>query len=245
MPRIFLPLGEDPHIIHITGEKARYLMTVLRCKEGEELEVLDGKGLSCRTRIISLDKKEVVAEVTGVTPRDTESRMNLILVQGILKGEKMEWVIQKTAELGIKEIIPAVTERSQVRETRKTSRWKKIAEDASRQSGRTAIPMIHEPVHFSSLFSGNSPYNSSFRKCKGLLLWEEGGTKIKEVRDRLGECMSMIIAVGPEGGFTEGEAKSAESRGFFIASLGNRILRAETAAISATTIVQFLFGDLG
>lgn len=244
MPRIFLPLGENPRAIHITGEKARYLRTVLRCKKGEQLEVLDGRGLSYSAKIISVAGKEVVAEVTGVSRRDTEPPLNLTLVQGLLKGEKMELVIQKTTELGIREIIPAATERSQVRETRKTARWKKIAEDAARQCGRSAVPIIHEPIPFPSLFSEDSAYAPCFIKSKGILFWEQGGVKMKEARDRLGECMSMIIAVGPEGGFTEGETRLAESRGFLIASLGNRILRAETAAISATAIVQFLFGDL-
>jgi 16S rRNA (uracil1498-N3)-methyltransferase len=183
--------------------------------------------------------------VTGISRHDTEPRLNLILDQGLLKGEKMELVIQKTSELGIMEIIPAVTERSQVRETRKIARWRKIAEDASRQCGRTTIPIVHEPVSFPSLFSEASAYNPCFRRCRGLLFWEEGGMKMNDLRSRFGKCLSMIIAVGPEGGFTEAEAKLAESKGFLIASLGNRILRAETAAISATTIVQFLFGDLG
>jgi len=245
MPRIFLPLGENPRIVHIAGENARYLLTVLRCREGEELEILDGRGLCYSTKIVSLTRKEVIAEVSGVTPRNTESGINLILAQGLLKGEKMDLVVQKTTELGVKEIIPVVTERSQVRETRKTGRWKKIASDASRQCGRTAIPVIREPVPYHSLFSVNSEYNPCLGKCKGLLFWEERGMKMKELRDRLGECMTMIIAVGPEGGFTEAEAKLAESGGFLIASLGNRILRAETAAISATAIVQLLFGDLG
>ena len=202
MPRIFLPLGESPRTVHIVGEKARYLVTVLRCEEGEDLEVLDGKGLCYSTKIVSLTRKEVIAEVTGVTPRDTESGMDLVLVQGLLKGEKMDLVVQKTTELGIREIIPAVTERSQVRETRKTGRWKKIASDASRQCGRTAVPVVHEPVPYHSLFSPDSGYDPLFRKCTGLLFREEGGMKMKELRNRLGECVSMVIAVGPEGGFT-------------------------------------------
>ncbi len=245
MPRIFLPLGEDPHSIHISGEKARYLATVLRCKEGEELEVLDGRGNSYRAKIVSLGSKEVLAEVTGKSSHTTEPLLNLLLVQGLLKGEKMELVIQKTTELGITGIVPAITERSQMRETRKTGRWRRIAEDASRQCGRTTIPVIHEPVPFSSIFSEDSAFRLSSEKCKGLFLWEEGHVGLKKVRVTLGECLSIIVAVGPEGGFTEKEAALAESGGFLIASLGKRILRAETAAISAVALVQFLFGDLG
>ncbi len=245
MPRIFLPLGENPHTVRISGEKARYLVTVLRCEKGGELEILDGRGHSFSTRIVSLTRQEVIAEVTGVSRRDTESRLLITLIQGVLKGEKMELVIQKTTELGVREIFPVVTERSQIRETRKTGRWRKIAEYASRQCGRAAVPVIHEPVSFVSLFSANPERTPFPEKSRGLLFWEEGGIPMKEVRDRVGECLSMTIAIGPEGGFTKGEVKRAESGGFIPVSLGNRILRAETAAISATALVQFLFGDLG
>jgi 16S rRNA (uracil1498-N3)-methyltransferase len=245
MPRIFLPLEENPHRVHISGEDARYLTTVLRCGRGHDLEILDGKGHSFRAKIVSLTRKEVVAEVTGTTRTNTESPLDLILIQGLLKGEKMDFVVQKTTELGIREIIPAVTERSQVKETRKTARWRKIALDAARQCGRSAVPILHEPALFEDLFSANSGHGPCVQKREGLLFWEEGGVALKEIRTRIGECASMVVAVGPEGGFTEAEAKLAESRGFFIASLGTRILRAETAAVTATAIIQFLFGDLG
>ncbi len=245
MPRIFLPLGENPRTVRISGEKARYLVAVLRCEKGEDLEILDGKGHSFSARIVSLTRQEVLAQVTGVGRRDTESPVPLTLIQGMLKGEKMELVIQKTTELGVREIFPVVTERSQVRQTRKTGRWRKIAEDASRQCGRTAVPVIHEPVPFLSLFSAAPESAPSPGKSSGLLFWEEGGIPLKEVRSRLGECLSVALAIGPEGGFTKGEVNRAESEGFIPVSLGNRILRAETASISATALVQFLFGDLG
>lgn len=245
MPRIFLPLEENPHRVHISGEDARYLTTVLRCGRGQDLEILDGKGRSFKAKIVSLTRKEVVAEVIGSTRTNTESPLDLILIQGLLKGEKMDFVVQKTTELGIREIIPVVTERSQVKETRKTTRWRKIALDAARQCGRSAAPILHEPVLFQDLLSAKPGCGPCVQGKKGLLFWEEGGMALKEVRAKAGECASMVVAVGPEGGFTEGESKLAESRGFLIASLGNRILRAETAAVTATAIIQFLFGDLG
>jgi len=245
MPRLFLSVEENPRTIHITGEKAHYLASVLRCKEGEELEILDGKGHSYRAKITSIVKKEITADVLGAVTHSTESPINLILIQGLLKGEKMELVIQKATELGVSKILPVVTERSQVRNTGKTGRWRKIAEDASRQSGRTAIPIIHEPVAFRDIFSGDSPYAPYFRKCKGLLFWERKGIRMKEGMESLEGCRSLIVAVGPEGGFTEGEVQVAEDHGFLVASLGSRILRAETAAITAIALSQFLFGDMG
>lgn len=251
MPRLYFPLINPDGTIHVTGEKAKYLIRVLRSKIGDDIIVFDGKGSSYRAVIKSITTKGVLAEVVEVMQSDAESPFSIILIQGLLKGEKMDLVIQKTTELGVKEIIPAITTRSQLRDTNKLSRWKKVAEDASRQSGRTTVPLIHKPISFCNIFSdttlyNNTPlYNSCFRRFKGLLFWEEGGERLNTVRENLGECLSLTVAIGPEGGFTEEEVKIAESNGFIITSIGNRILRAETAAISATAIVQFLMGDLG
>src|SRR4030042_6405774 len=134
MPRIYLPISEiKNNRISITGEKARYLNSVLRCRKGDDLIIFDGKGNCYRTNVIEVDKREVVTEVEEKFPCNTESHINITLMQGILKGEKMDMVIQKATELGVREIIPAITERSQLRQTRKVVRWRKIAEEASRQ----------------------------------------------------------------------------------------------------------------
>lgn len=249
MPRIFLPLSEPSNTIKITGDKARYLTTVLRCGEGDDLVILDGRGTLFKTIIKNITKKEILTEVIDVIQCDTESRLNIILIQGILKGEKMDLIIQKTAELGIKEIIPAITERSQVRKTQKIERWKKIAEDASRQCGRTMVPIVHEYIPFDDLFSDSSTVLLPYPK--GFIFWEEGGLPLKEAVLRISPSpkpplsdSSLYILVGPEGGFTGKEVDIAKGKGFVVASLGRRILRAETAAISATAIIQFLLGDL-
>ncbi|MGD1075494.1 MAG: RsmE family RNA methyltransferase, partial [Thermodesulfovibrionales bacterium] len=182
MPRIFLPLREPSGTITITGEKARYLSTVLRCKAGDELVIFDAQGASHKTTIQSISRREVLAEVTEAIMSDTESSRTLILIQGLLKGEKMELVIQKTTELGVKEILPAITERSQVRDTRKAARWRKIAEDATRQCGRTRVPLIHNPIPFTDIFS-HPPKTCGIRAGCGLIFWEKGGGKITDTLD--------------------------------------------------------------
>ena len=245
MPRIFIPLKENPGTISITGEKARYLASVLRCTSGDALEILDGKGRAYRARITSVNSKAVIAEVLGAVHHTTESPLNLVLIQGILKGEKMDLVVQKTTELGVREIIPAVTERSQVRSTGKAARWRKIAEDASRQSGRTTIPQVREVIPFTDIFAPASPHFHGFRKARGILFREREGVAMKQSAEALEGCRSLIIAVGPEGGFTCGEVEMARAQGFLIVSLGLRILRAETAAITAAAMAQMLFGDMG
>jgi 16S rRNA (uracil1498-N3)-methyltransferase len=243
MPRIFIPdipAGEDR--FSITGEKAKYLDSVLRCRKGDELIIFDGKGNCLRTNILKVDRRQVIADILEKFTCYTESPVNLILVQSILKGEKMDIVIQKATELGIKEIIPVITERSQLRETRKATRWKKIAEEASRQSGRSIIPSIHEPAEFKKILNTYFPQNKS---C-GFIFYEEEGVKLSEaVSSLVPRSSTLFIFVGPEGGFTKQEVSLAKEKGLFVISLGNRILRAETAAITAVSIIQYEFGDIG
>lgn len=239
----------------VLGDKAKYLISVLRCKKGDEFEILDGEGNIYKSRISGIEGKKIIAEIYEEQRWNTESPLNLTLVQGMLKGEKMDLVIQKTTELGIKKIIPAVTERGQISYTRKLSRWRKIAEEASKQSGRTGIPEINEPMEFKNIFSSNPP-SPPFSKggmggLYGFIFWEEGGMSLKEAILRLSsspvhpfDSSPIHILIGPEGGFTRKEVELANSSGLITVSLGNRILRAETAAIATTAIVQFVMGDM-
>ena len=243
MPRIYLPtIHIERNRISITDEKARYLISVLRCQKGDDLIIFDGEGNCYRTTILKADRKEVITEVIEKFPCNTESHINITLVQGLLKGEKMDMVIQKTTELGVKEIIPVVTERSQLRETRKVARWRKIAEEASRQSGRSLIPVIHEPIKFNNFLSDHDQQN----RFPGFIFYEEDGVKLsKAVSSLVSRPSSLSVLIGPEGGFTKEEITLATEMGLHVISLGKRILRAETAAISAITLIQYLLGDLG
>ena len=209
-------------------------------KQVNSIIVTDEKGCSYTARILSASKKEVTIDITGDYILNTESSLNIILIQGLLKGEKMDFIIQKTTELGVSAIIPVVTDRSQLRETRKHARWKKIAEEASRQSGRTKVPEIFEICSFKALF--DIPVLIS---GKGIIFWEQGGEKLTAVTSRLSDTDKVFLIVGPEGGFSEEEVLLASDKGFLTATLGSRILRAETASIAAVSITQFALGDLG
>jgi 16S rRNA (uracil1498-N3)-methyltransferase len=244
------------HRITLSGEKARYLISVLRCSAGDELQVFDGEGGLYKSKIAGIENKKVIIDLGERISLNAESPLNLILVQGILKGEKMDVVIQKATELGVKEIIPAITERSQIRHTRKVDRWRKIAEEASKQSGRTIVPVVHEPMEFSNFF--DSLVNS--HKIKGFIFWEEGGLPLKEaIKIGVGDWglgisstnpqplnpdTRIFVAIGPEGGFSKEEVSLAASKGLIAVSLGKRILRAETASVSAVALIQFLLGDI-
>ena len=244
MPRLYIPdVSTVTNQISVTGEKAQYLTNVLRCKNGDELIVFDGSGECLKTRIVKAGRRGVTCEVVEKYLCEADSHLDITLVQGLLKGSKMDLIIQKTTELGVKNIIPAITGRCQVRGTRKLDRWRKVAAEASRQSGRSIIPVIHEPLDLRSIFT----MNSSIEK-HGFIFYEEGGMSLSQAMqpNRIHHKSSPVyIFIGPEGGFTREEISFAKKKGLLVVSFGKRILRAETAAISAVTLIQFLLGDLG
>jgi 16S rRNA (uracil1498-N3)-methyltransferase len=253
MLRIYYPIPdirEDQ--FSITGEQARYLASVLRCRQGERIAVFDGKGNCLEGTIEKAGKKEVFVRGIRHIRIDTESILHITLVQSILKGEKMDIVIQKTTELGVKEIFPAVSERSQPRDTKKVGRWRKVAEEASKQSGRSTVPLIHDSRPLQEIFSGEAI-------SRGFLFYEGEGRKISDAlmsysrkdsqlfsgKEASDASDALFIFIGPEGGFTREEVALGKEKGLIVSSLGKRILRAETAAISAVTLVQFALGDMG
>jgi 16S rRNA (uracil1498-N3)-methyltransferase len=240
MHRIFLSRSSLlEHPVVIEGEKAHYLSSVLRCKTGDRIIVTDENGRSYSAQILATSKKIVTVEVGGDYILNTESDLDIVLFQGLLKGEKMDIVIQKATELGVTAVIPVITERSQLRETRKQPRWQKIAEEASRQSGRTRVPEIFLPYSFKDVLNVPGPSSG-----KGIIFWELGGEKLSAVINKLSHTDKILLLIGPEGGFSEKEALLASEKGFLTATLGSRILRAETASIAALSVIQFALGDL-
>ncbi|MBI3592967.1 MAG: 16S rRNA (uracil(1498)-N(3))-methyltransferase [Nitrospirae bacterium] len=240
--RIFIPPEDikQKRNIKAPSDKAHYLISVLRSKKGDAIDVIDGKGKAYIAEIADIAKKDVFINVIKESIADTESTAHLILCQGLLKGEKMDMVIQKATELGVKEIVPLITVRCLVKETRKVKRWGKIAEEAAEQCGRAVIPVIHEPVEFSSLLMGLS-------QMDGFIFWEEGGLQMNEAFLKMSSSLihsspdsPIHLLVGPEGGFTPEEVRQAEEHGLIRTTLGSRILRAETAAIVSVALVQFL-----
>jgi 16S rRNA (uracil1498-N3)-methyltransferase len=234
--RFFWPdLNYNPLII--TGDTYKYLKDVLRARAGDDVTAFDGKGNIAFGKITALGKNHIEVEVFSSAAATPEPTLKITLLQAVLKGRKMDLVIQKTTELGVSAITPAFTRYTEVQETRRAARWRKIAEEASRQCGRVFVPEISAPVPYETFMSSH--------EGPGVLFWEEGGQSIKEVAVEEESPRSLTVAVGPEGGFTREEAGMARQRGFHIATLGPRTLRAETAAIAALTLVQFEFGDMG
>lgn len=243
MPRIFVQSIPEQGTIDITGEDAGYLLRVLRCKKGDRLNIFDSQGRTCTARIIKVANGKVYAELRECLSEVTESHLRLTLLQAILKGQKMDLVIQKAVELGVTGIVPLITERTEVKETRKLQRWQKIALEASRQSGRNIVPPVKEPVSLVDFFELSV-------LLKGIVLWEKRGMSLIEAVDKLTQTFdfkrdSLFALIGPEGGFTAKEVGTVEEKGLYTVHLGARILRAETASISVVAILQSLMGDMG
>jgi 16S rRNA (uracil1498-N3)-methyltransferase len=249
MTRIFLP----PELltssqVTIAGNPARHLALVLRAKPGDSVTILDGSGHKYECRLLNVHKKEIRAEVIRKEPYSAESPVSIALAQGIPKGEKMDLIVQKSTELGVRHIIPLIAERSLVRHTEKAERWRKIVVSASEQSGREKIPDISEPFEFKVFLESlqRDKAQRASQSSAGIIFSEAHKERnLKDVLKDYKGSHNITILVGPEGGFSQGEVNLAVEYGFITASLGPRILRTETAPITAISIIQYELGDMG
>jgi len=224
----------------IDGDTARHLSLVLRVESGERIFILDGEGNRYESVIEGVHKKGIRARILRRVSHSAESPLYITLVQGIPKGNKMDFIVQKTTELGVSKIVPLITERSQVRHTHRIERWRKIATSASQQSGRERVPEITEPVTFREFLERDD--KSPLR----LILSEDmEGASLKDAFNNQRDQEAITLLVGPEGGFSRQEVSLASGRGYLKISLGPRILRTETAPITAISIIQYEIGDMG
>ncbi len=244
-PRFFLPgLKEPGQVVSLRGEELHHLRRVLRLRAGDEVALFDGEGRGFAGRIAGLSGSEATIVLGAEEPRERESPLDLALLPALSKGEKFDWVVQKATELGVREIQPLLTDRGDVRPAgdrgaRKAERWRRIALEACKQSGRTRLPRIHEPRDLASALV--LPPGTL-----GVALDPEGpGEETPGLEARLGGAGGVRLAVGPEGGWSPAERDLLRERGFLLLGLGPRVLRTETAAIVSTALFQFLAGDLG
>ncbi len=262
-PRFFItPDQVREGRVSIIGEDVLHIATVLRKKTGDELLVCDGQGTEYRVRIESAGKQEVVAGVLGISRREIAGP-RVTLGQGIAKADKMDWIVQKATELGVTSLVPLVTERTIVKiqdETKRVSRWQKIAREAAMQSDRPDIPKVW-PVHTYKdlLHAVNGPTPLTPPLPRGdmggalrfppspdpstllLLPWEEAAEPIKNIFVKNADVQNIVVLIGPEGGFSKAEAGLAKEKGFHPVSLGPFILRTETAAIAALSMVSYAY----
>ncbi len=235
VPRIIVPVKPHQRSVELEGELFHYIRNVLRLRQGQPLLILDGKGGIYEAVIKDLKNHSVAVSITGPSSEPLrESPVRVVILQAILKSRKMDLVLQKGTELGVAEFWPVVTQRSEVRWTRKLHHWRAVVREATRQCRRAVVPEVREPVNFEEAL------NRVPAGAVKLLLSEKGSGERPP-----GELTERIfLAVGPEGGFSEQEEQLAKQKGFVCVGLGPRILRAETAALVGCTIVQFLYGDI-
>ena len=231
-------------LLRVDGNEARHIHKVLRLKVGDPLSLFDAPGKGYEGSIVGLTPTSVVIQIHKVCRSTGESSLDITLAQSLLKGEKMDYLIQKATELGIWSIQPFLSSRSipivdKSQGMNRNRRWERIAIEASKQCGRGIVPKIHPILDFSSMLQWVP--KESFR----LILWEKEGRKLKEVlRARSGRDR-IVFVVGPEGGFSQGEVKMAAEEEFLPIQLGERVLRSETASLCLLSILQYELGDMG
>ena len=231
--------------VSITGKEARHIRNVLRMKKGEMLILMDREGESYKATIEAVNYKEVKTRITQTMPPLPPSPVKISLAQALIKSHPMEYLIQKATELGIHAIHPFYSERTiiqlkSVHLKNKMDRWTEIMKSACKQCSRVSLPELNTPLLFEELIN-----NAAHTKTSKIMLWEdEDKGDLKELLKSWGSAPHIFVIVGPEGGFTINEINLARDAGFRTVSLGNRILRAETAAVSLLSIIQYERGDL-
>ncbi len=229
----------------ISGSDAKHIRTVLRLKPGDRIRLFDNSGFNYEARIIRFHSGNVELALERQYESAVESKLHVTVAQALLKDRKMDTIIRQLTELGIKKWIPFAAKRSvpRIRKDRihtRVERWKKIAAESVKQCGRGTVPEISMPISFEALLDST---DNIHRK---ILFWESESS-INGVLPREPEIKidSICVIFGPEGGFSTQEVRHAGERGFVTASLGPRILRADTASVAACAVLQYLFGDMG
>jgi len=231
-------------VLKVEGSEVKHIKKVLRLKTGDEIIVFDGLGNEFEGTIVEGASSSVVIRVQNISSSKSESPLEIILAQSLLKGEKMDYLIQKATELGVKEIIPFFSSRSiplleKSGKQKRHQRWERIAIEGSKQCGRGMIPKIEPLQDYSEVLQTAS---SDFLR---LILWEKEEVRLKEALEKSKEKKRIFFIVGPEGGFNEEEIEEAKRAGFITVTLGKRVLRAETASLCLLSILQYDRGDIG
>jgi 16S rRNA (uracil1498-N3)-methyltransferase len=230
--------------VSITGPLARHLKGSLRVRPGETVWLAEAGGPRYQVRIAATDRDRLSGHVVSETAPPVPSLPRIIVGLALIKGDGMEWAIQKATEFGAARLVPLITARTIVRPHtaragHQTRRWQNIALEAAQQSMRWDVPTVTEPQSFDAWCAASDP------TARRLILWEEPhGTPLRDRLRGKPRPDSVTLAIGPEGGFETVEIEQAERRGFEVVSLGARILRSESAVLAALALVQYEWGDL-
>lgn len=239
MPRFYLPenlsVGQT---VALPDNIVRHL-NVLRVRPNENITLFDGKGKAHAARLTVLEKRRAEAEILHEDTTDNESPLNITLIQSISSGDRMDFTLQKSVELGVTAIQPVISERCIVRldgerAAKRLARWQEIVISACEQSGRNTVPPVLPIIGYREALD-KMPSEST-----RLIMSINRARKLGDIRQPSG---AIVFMVGPEGGWTEQEEQQAFEAGFQAVTLSKRILRTETAALAALAAMQTLWGD--
>lgn len=244
MPRFPIkkePSSEDDGMLRGTISESDYahITKVLRLGAGDRITVFDTESTEYEGILTDISSGAIALRVNSIRRLQTEPELELNLFQAILKGNRMDGVISQATQLGVSEIFPVISERTQVRSTAKVDRWNKIALESTKQCGRATPSVVSEPIDFRDSFG--------VRKQSELkiILYENQSELLGDYMDSLTKPVNSInVHIGPEGGFSKEEITLAEENGHIALGLGKRILRAETASVVGLALLQSRFGDI-
>lgn len=242
LTRLFIKEQLSPgQQLQLDAEQARYIGKVLRLRVGDALTVFNGQGGEFAATVVAVGKNSAVLLIGEQHEVETESPLKVHLVQGISRGDRMDLVVQKATELGVKRISPVLTEYGVVkldaaRAAKRRAHWQGVAESACEQSGRTRPPLVDEPMGLNAWFGART------KEADTDLILRPGANIA--LASLAAPVTKVCLLIGPEGGFSDSEYEDAEVAGFNAVSLGPRILRTETAAIAAIAVMQSRWGDL-
>jgi 16S rRNA (uracil1498-N3)-methyltransferase len=245
MARFYVPHPQvEDGILRVEGDEVRHIRKVLRLRAGDALSIFDGSGKEYAGTIVEEGSASVSIRIQTIFPSKRESDLEITFAQSLLKGEKMDYLIQKATELGVKRIAPFISSRSiplleKTKRIERHRRWEKIAIGASKQCGRGVVPMIDPLEEYPRILQ------SVPKDALRLILWEEGGKRLKEVLKKLERKGHVFFLVGPEGGLGKEEVEEAKRVGFTPITLGERVLRSETAGLCLLSVLQYEWGDMG
>jgi 16S rRNA (uracil1498-N3)-methyltransferase len=254
MRRIFVApdqLRAESAVVTLDGEAHHHLSRVLRARPGDSVVVFDGLGAEWQAEVVTVSGKTTTLRLgerrEGVTAAPA---VRITLLQALARGEKMDFIIQKTCELGVARVVPVLTGRTVVPARRgappdnlaRQRRWERIAREAARQSGRADVPVIEAPLALAAALAAAPTGDRRF------VFWESAAARpLRAVLSGQANPapQAATLLVGPEGGFSDDEIAQVEATGFVAVGLGPRILRVETAAVVAVALLQFAAGGLG
>lgn len=233
--------------VNLPNEVAHYAAKVLRLAEGDTVALFNGDGHVYHAKILRIEKQDLTVIIAQRTPASSESSLCVTLLQGIASGDRMDFTLQKSVELGIGAIQPIQAERSVVkltaeRKEKRLQHWQNVVRAACAQCGRNVVPEVYPAVGLMDWLAGQAPGvgDQASGASLRILLAPDAACSLRELEKPLS---SVVLAVGPEGGFSDNELRALQQYGFISVRLGPRVLRTETAALAALSALQTCWGD--